>query len=81
MASSPARPTRAASEDAPLRESLYPDKRVIDGIHDHDKILVERAALSGALPGTIVRLPMVYGPATSSIGSSSISSAWTMVVR
>ena len=51
------------TEDAPLRTTLYPDRRVVDGIHDHDKILVERAVMGTlALPGTILRLPMVYGP-------------------
>jgi nucleoside-diphosphate-sugar epimerase len=50
-------------EDAPLRETLYPDRRVVDGIHDHDKILVERVVMGDAdLPGTVLRLPMVYGP-------------------
>jgi nucleoside-diphosphate-sugar epimerase len=59
------------TEDAPLRERLYPyrgetprpandPQRWAD---DYDKILVERAVLgTPALPGTILRLPMVYGP-------------------
>lgn len=59
------------SEDAPLRERLYPyrsetprtsddPRRILD---DYDKILVERAVMNEPkLPGTILRLPMVYGP-------------------
>jgi nucleoside-diphosphate-sugar epimerase len=59
------------TEDAPLRERLYPyrgepprpaedPQRWAD---DYDKILVERAVLGApALPGTILRLPMIYGP-------------------
>jgi nucleoside-diphosphate-sugar epimerase len=59
------------TEDSPLRENLYPyrgetprdqddPKRWQD---DYDKILVERVVMSdGDLPGTILRLPMVYGP-------------------
>jgi nucleoside-diphosphate-sugar epimerase len=59
------------TEGSPLRENLYPyrsetprdqddPKRWQD---DYDKILVERVVMSdGDLPGTILRLPMVYGP-------------------
>lgn len=59
------------TEDSPLREKLYPfrqdpardtadSRRWMD---DYDKILVERAVRSDtALPGTVLRLPMVYGP-------------------
>lgn len=59
------------TEDAPLREQLYPnrgktlrgpgdDRRWQD---DYDKILVERVVMGNPdLPGTILRLPMVYGP-------------------
>lgn len=58
-------------EDAPLREQLYPyrgdmlradddPRKVLD---QYDKILVERVYLSVPdLPGTSLRLPMVYGP-------------------
>src|SRR5262249_62147576 len=58
------------TEDAPLRERLYPyrgaaprpandPRRWAD---DYDKIPVERAGLGEpALPGTLLRLPMVYG--------------------
>jgi nucleoside-diphosphate-sugar epimerase len=59
------------TEESPLRENLYPyrgetlrnqddPKRWQD---DYDKILVERVVMGDAnLPGTILRLPMVYGP-------------------
>src|SRR5258708_16771386 len=59
------------TEDAPLREKLFPYRGETplpadDPRHwtdDYDKILVERT-YPGArdLPGTILRLPMVYGP-------------------
>lgn len=59
------------TEDAPLRQKLYPyrseslrdpedPKRWLD---DYDKILVERVIMGDStLPGTILRLPAVYGP-------------------
>jgi nucleoside-diphosphate-sugar epimerase len=59
------------TEDSALRQNLYPyrgetprkeddPKKWQD---DYDKILVERVVMSDAnLPGTILRLPMVYGP-------------------
>lgn len=59
------------AEDAPLREKLYPYRgetaRAADDparrMDDYDKILVERTVLGDpGLPGTILRLPMVYGP-------------------
>jgi nucleoside-diphosphate-sugar epimerase len=58
-------------EDAPLRSKLYPYRaeqpRAPDDprhwLDDYDKILVERVVLGDPdLPGTILRLPMVYGP-------------------
>lgn len=52
-------------EDAPLRSVIYPYKEKMqnDFGNRYDKILVERIALSDPkLPGTILRLPMVYGP-------------------
>jgi nucleoside-diphosphate-sugar epimerase len=57
------------TEDSPLREHLYPyrgehrpDGLERDFLHDYDKILVERVVLGDPeLPGTVVRLPMVYG--------------------
>ena len=49
------------SEDAPLRERLYPYER--EGIEDYEKILVERVVMGDPdLPGTVLRLPAVYGP-------------------
>jgi nucleoside-diphosphate-sugar epimerase len=58
-------------ENAPLRQKLYPyrgekprkdddPQRILD---DYDKILVEKVVMNDpALPGTVMRLPMVYGP-------------------
>lgn len=56
------------TENAPLRKNLYPyrkeNKEENDPIYDYEKILVEQAILSGesGLKGTILRLPVVYGP-------------------
>ena len=59
------------TEESPLRQNLYPyrgetlrdqndPKKWQD---DYDKILVERVVMGDPdLPGTILRLPMVYGP-------------------
>ncbi len=51
-------------EEAPLRTKLYPyAKEEEAGPEAYDKIPIERLVLgSSSLPGTIVRLPMVYGP-------------------
>ena len=54
-------------EDSPLRKSLYPYRKMAKGpedwVHDYEKILVERVVMSSdELPGTILRLPAVYGP-------------------
>ena len=58
-------------EDAPLRERLYPyrgeEPRAPDDpmrwADDYEKILVERAVMGDPqLRGTVLRLPMVYGP-------------------
>lgn len=61
----PPDPTPLA-EDAPLRENLYPYRGLPDlppHLADYEKILVERAILADpALPGTVLRLPAVYGP-------------------
>ncbi|MEP7132435.1 MAG: NAD-dependent epimerase/dehydratase family protein, partial [Acidobacteriota bacterium] len=70
--------TRALVEDAPLRETLYPYRgttrtptrtrtRTGTGLPTHlseyEKIEVERAVQSDpAMPGTVLRLPAVYGP-------------------
>jgi len=51
------------TEDAPLRTSLYPDAADVPDARDYDNILVERAVMGdSALPGTVLRLPAVYGP-------------------
>jgi nucleoside-diphosphate-sugar epimerase len=55
------------SEDAPLRDMLYPYRAKAaspdDRAFSYDKILVERVFMSDSeLPGTILRLPAVYGP-------------------
>lgn len=55
------------TEDAPLREHLYPYRDRATGgnawVTDYDKILVERVAMADErLATTVLRLPMVYGP-------------------
>ena len=54
------------TEDASLREKLYPysgHEGVSDRLKMYDKILAERTYLGvPELPGTVLRLPMVYGP-------------------
>jgi nucleoside-diphosphate-sugar epimerase len=49
------------TENAPLREKLYPYER--EGVEDYEKILVETVVMGDPdLPGTVLRLPAVYGP-------------------
>ncbi|MEO1374656.1 MAG: NAD-dependent epimerase/dehydratase family protein [Cyanobacteria bacterium J06635_10] len=53
-------------EDSAKRSSLYPFKdmpiRALNAPADYEKIMVEKVVMSDSdLPGTIVRLPMVYG--------------------
>jgi nucleoside-diphosphate-sugar epimerase len=51
------------TEDAPLREVLYPFRGIIEDRSDYDKILVERVVMGDpAITGTVLRLPFVYGP-------------------
>lgn len=55
------------TEDSPPRDQLYPYREMVqneeDPLYDYDKILFERAVMSEpALPATVLRLPMVYGP-------------------
>jgi nucleoside-diphosphate-sugar epimerase len=59
------------TEDAPLRQKLYPYRGEIPRkpqdprrwMDDYDKILVEHVVMGApGLPGTVLRLPMVYGP-------------------
>ncbi|MUH00670.1 NAD-dependent epimerase/dehydratase family protein [Scytonema sp. UIC 10036] len=55
------------TENSPLRQQLYPFRdmpdRPLKTPIDYEKILVEQVVMSEpTLPGTIIRLPMVYGP-------------------
>lgn len=55
------------TEDTPLREKLYPYRHTAQGpgdpLYEYEKILVERVVLGNPkLPGTVLRLPAVYGP-------------------
>jgi hypothetical protein len=54
------------TEDAPLRDRLYPYRDLFPSdsrMHNYDKIPVEQTYLGEPdLPGTILRLPAVYGP-------------------
>jgi nucleoside-diphosphate-sugar epimerase len=54
------------SEEAALRSDLYPYSGTQPGMEDYDKVLAERAILKAyyeqGYPGSIIRLPMVYGP-------------------
>lgn len=55
------------TEESPLRETLHPYRKQADGPDDYryayDKIPAERLFMSHeGLPGTVLRLPMVYGP-------------------
>ena len=55
------------TKDSPLRQEFYPFRempnRPLDAPVNYEKILVERVVMSDPdLPGTILRLPMVYGP-------------------
>ena len=51
------------TEDTPLRERLYAQAGKIPGAERYEMILAERVYMGDpALPGTILRLPAVYGP-------------------
>jgi len=60
------------TEDSPLRQNLHPYgpevMKIVQAMYpwvddDYDKIPVEREVMSDPeLPGTVLRLPMVYGP-------------------
>jgi nucleoside-diphosphate-sugar epimerase len=51
------------TEDSPVRSALFPYRGQSERLHDYEKILVEKAYLGDPdLPGTVLRLPMVYGP-------------------
>lgn len=49
------------TEESPLREWFYPYGR--EGVEEYEKILVEKVVMGDpSLPGTVLRLPAVYGP-------------------
>ncbi len=53
------------TEDSPVREKLYPYREFVSEpwAQEYDKLLVERVVMSApGLPGTVLRLPFVYGP-------------------
>src|SRR5215208_5623776 len=54
------------SEDAALRENLFPYRHAASGpadwMYHYEKILVERVLFAGRLPATVLRLAAVYGP-------------------
>jgi nucleoside-diphosphate-sugar epimerase len=59
--------SRLLREDSPLRKALYPYRQMAKGsddwVYTYEKILVERVVMGNPqLPGTILRLPAVYGP-------------------
>jgi nucleoside-diphosphate-sugar epimerase len=67
--------TDLLDEESPLRTNLYPYRKMAkspdDWIYNYEKILVERVVMSNPeLPGTILRLPAVYGPGDSRHGFS-----------
>ncbi|MGG4493446.1 NAD-dependent epimerase/dehydratase family protein [Brevibacillus reuszeri] len=51
------------TENSPLCQNRYPFRGGREDRSDYDKVLVEEVVMGHKhLPGTIVRLPMVYGP-------------------
>jgi nucleoside-diphosphate-sugar epimerase len=51
------------TEESSLRRSICPYRGRIKGLENYDKIPVEKTVMSEPdLPGTILRLPMIYGP-------------------
>ncbi|KQL43494.1 NAD-dependent dehydratase [Brevibacillus choshinensis] len=51
------------TEQSPLCETRYPFQGARADRSDYDKVLVEQVVMGHeSLPGTILRLPMVYGP-------------------
>lgn len=67
LGTEPGKPVPAPSkEDSPLREKLYPYRENVSEEHfyyHYDKIPVEKVYMkSEKLKGTVLRLPMVYGP-------------------
>ncbi|MGZ3407425.1 MAG: NAD-dependent epimerase/dehydratase family protein [Polyangia bacterium] len=63
----PTTPAALLDEDAPLRATLYPYGRRVEGpwgpLADYDKILVERVVRDADPRATILRLAKVYGAA------------------
>ncbi|HEX8183719.1 MAG TPA: NAD-dependent epimerase/dehydratase family protein, partial [Blastocatellia bacterium] len=54
-------------EDSPLRRAFYPHRAIAtapeDFAHSYEKIFVEQVVMNNLqLPGTVLRLPAVYGP-------------------
>lgn len=67
LESGPIEPT-PLNEESPVRSVLFPYRKHAKGpddfLYSYDKIPVERVVLSDPeLPGTVLRLPMVHGPA------------------
>jgi nucleoside-diphosphate-sugar epimerase len=63
---SEAAPSGLLGEDSPLRKNFHPYRKMAKGpddwVYHYDKVLVERVVMSNPeLPGTILRLPAVYG--------------------
>src|SRR5262249_23710143 len=59
------------TEEAPLRQAWYPYRSMAKGpddwVSNYEKILMERVVMSDPdLPGTVLRLPAVYGPGDAS---------------
>ncbi|NRR21678.1 NAD-dependent epimerase/dehydratase family protein [Brevibacillus sp. MS2.2] len=55
--------TEPLTEESTLCENRYPFRGARPDREDYDKVLVERVVMGQqSLPGTILRLPMVYGP-------------------
>jgi len=55
--------TLPINEESELRTILYPYRGLNIGLDNYEKILVEKRALSAPdIAGTVLRLPMVYGP-------------------
>jgi len=72
---SPIAGTNLLIEESPLRNNLYPYRKMAKGpddfIYSYEKILVERVVMSDPeLAGTILRLPAVYGPGDTRHGFS-----------
>jgi nucleoside-diphosphate-sugar epimerase len=72
------------SENSPLRSVLHPYRAAAPApdhpLYHYDKIPVERIVMhAAALPGTVLRLPIVYVPETGNTGCSSTCGGWIRV--